>query len=57
MQAPAQMTEAEVRALRDRVYGHISTDKNWERCRVDWMHPANIAWLLTKDASPLKARP
>lgn len=50
--SPEEMTEAEVRALRDRVYGHRSTDRNWEGCKENWMHPANIRWLISKDASP-----
>lgn len=43
------LTEAQVRALRDRVYGHISSDRNWERCKESWMDPANIRWLQAQD--------
>lgn len=42
-------TEAEVRALRDRVYGHTSTDRNWNNCKDAWMDPANIRWLQEQD--------
>jgi hypothetical protein len=39
-----EMTEAEVRALRAKVYGECS-DKNWECCRERWMEPENVKWL------------
>lgn len=39
-----QPTEAEVRALRDNIYGP-GTDNNWENCKDDWMTPENIQWL------------
>ena len=49
---PAEaMTEAEVRALRDRVFGHKSTDRNWEGCKENWMHPDNVRWLISKGSS------
>ena len=47
MAAP-QITEAEVRALRDRVYGQPSTDKCWNACGKYWMTPENIAWLKSQ---------
>lgn len=37
-------TEAEVRALRDAIYGPGS-DNNWDNCKEAWMRPENIAWL------------
>ena len=40
--------EADVRRLRDRVYGQISTDKNWEACKDAWLKPENIKWLKTQ---------
>ena len=40
------LTEPEVRALRDQVYGEPSTDKNWDFCREHWMRPDSIEWLL-----------
>ena len=39
------ITEAEVRAMRDEIYGKPSTDKNWDGCREHWMTPENIQWL------------
>jgi hypothetical protein len=42
------LTEAEVRALRDCVYGHTCTDVGWDRCREHWMTPENIAWLKSQ---------
>lgn len=38
------LTEAEVRALRDRVYGP-TTDKNWEECKTEWLKPEEVKWL------------
>jgi hypothetical protein len=41
-----QLTEAQVRALRDEVYGGTpSSDKNWEGCKDAWMQPDEILWL------------
>lgn len=40
-----RLTEADVRALRDLVYGQSSTDRNWEACKEEWMRPENLAWL------------
>jgi hypothetical protein len=37
--------EAEVRAMRDQVYGVPSSDNNWSGCRDQWMLPENIEWL------------
>lgn len=37
--------EAEVRAMRDKVYERPSSDKNWDGCREHWMQPANVQWL------------
>jgi len=43
------MTEDEVRALRDRVFGRHPekehSDKNWDACKQNWMRPDSIAWL------------
>jgi len=52
---PEQYTEAEVRALRDRVYGHAATDRNWNGCKENWMHPDNIRWLISKDGNCVTA--
>ena len=43
-----QPTEAQVRALRDLVYGQRSTDKNWDGCKDKWMEPENIEWLQSQ---------
>lgn len=37
--------ELEVRSLRDAVYGHPSTDNNWETCKENWMRPDSVQWL------------
>ncbi|MBX3747316.1 MAG: hypothetical protein KF833_18560 [Verrucomicrobiae bacterium] len=39
------MTESEVRALRDAVYGVGTSDANWDACKVNWMRPGSIAFL------------
>lgn len=39
------MSEAEVRRLRDAIYGPGS-DRNWLNCRDGWLKPENIAWLI-----------
>lgn len=39
------LSEAEVRHLRDVVYGKPSGDANWQCVRDNWMRPDSIAWL------------
>jgi hypothetical protein len=46
---PEMMTEAEVRALRDRVFGTPTTDKNWDYCKTSWMRLESIWWLKVHD--------
>jgi len=41
------MTEQEVRALRDAVYGNASSLENWKLCRDNWMKPEGILYLQT----------
>lgn len=38
-------TEAEVRQMRDTVFGHATSDKNWDACKEGWMKPEGIDWL------------
>ena len=45
------LTESQVRALRDKVFGQQSTDKNWDGCKENWMRPSEIKWLQTMAAS------
>ncbi len=42
-------TPAEVRALRDRVYGKPISDREWETCGPNWMRPDGIAFLKAHD--------
>lgn len=42
-------TEAEVRALRDKVFGAPITDNEWQTCRSHWMKPIETAWLVAHD--------
>lgn len=39
---------AEVRQMRDRVYGSPISDKEWENCRDKWMD--DLPWLLEQCA-------
>ncbi len=43
--------EESVRMMRDKAYGQISTDNNWEACKERWMEPSEVEWLkdVTKD--------
>lgn len=58
MTAPKPPTEAEVRALRDTVYGVKSGDANWAASRdyqctgghLGWMAPENTKWLKAHTA-------
>lgn len=38
------LTETEVRALRDAIYGPCKDD-SWEQIKGNWMTPENIRWL------------
>ena len=38
------VSEAEVRRLRDNIYGHHS-DQGWDACKAGWMKPENVQWL------------
>jgi len=44
-----QPTEAEVRALRDRVYCIPITDNEWEKARSHWMSREGISFLRAHD--------
>lgn len=48
------ITEKEVRALRDKVYEEPVSEREWENCKGNWMKPENIAWLQLKAVKPLK---
>ena len=38
-------TDAELRAMRDRVYGVPTTSNNWAHCGENWTKPDEIRWL------------
>ena len=46
-QTTNELTDAELRAMRDRVFEHPSTDKNWNACKDSWRR--NAAWLIAHD--------
>lgn len=48
-QGRAAMTEAEVRALRNRVFDHVISDSAWSAVRKAWMSPSEQAWLKAHD--------
>lgn len=48
------LTEQEIRALRDRVFGQVSSDSNWEGCKDNWMKPAQVKWLQSFDKPRVK---
>lgn len=48
------LPESKVRALRDIVFGHDTSDRNWEGCRQHWMQPGETAWLMEKAKSMTK---
>lgn len=39
---------ADVRAMRDRVFGSPISDKEWENCRENWMK--DVPWLVAECA-------
>lgn len=43
------MTEAEVRALRDRVYDHVISDIGWSAVRKNWLCQSETAFLVEHD--------
>lgn len=45
MKTEPQPTEAEVRAMRDRVAESKSSDENWAACRENWLRPDSVEWL------------
>jgi predicted RNA-binding Zn-ribbon protein involved in translation (DUF1610 family) len=44
-----QLTESEIRELRNRVYDHVISDVDWSAVRENWMKPGGQAWLLVHD--------
>lgn len=42
------MSEATVRAMRDKVFEIPSSDKNWDACRENWMRSDSVEWLESK---------
>lgn len=46
----SEVSEAEVRRLRDNVYGPTSDD-GWRACGPNWQKPENIQWLRSRPAN------
>jgi hypothetical protein len=44
MSSETNLSESEVRVLRDKVYGP-STDAGWDACKDNWMREDSILWL------------
>lgn len=49
MNPAEKLTEPEIRALRDAIYGP-QTEQNWQGCRENWMRKDSVRWLLAKNA-------
>lgn len=49
-----QMTEDQVRALRDKVYCQKSTNYNWEECKHRWLTEESVKWLQEKSNRELR---
>lgn len=47
------ISDAELRALRDRVFERPSTDPNWEYVKNNWRKPASLQWLNEKSEQPI----
>lgn len=45
-----QLSEEQVRALRDMVFEAPCPDHGWAACRENWMRPENVRWLLDQAA-------
>ncbi len=45
---PPELSESEVRALRDRVFEKPSSDTGWESCKENWMKKDSVKWLLDR---------
>ena len=48
MPTKEKLTESQVRALRDRVYGHATSEKNWDGCKEKWLTAESIEWLQSQ---------
>jgi hypothetical protein len=46
-----QLSEQEVRALRNQVYDQEATEGHWEYVKEIWMKPEQIAWLQQQVAA------
>ena len=45
-----ELTEAQVRELRDAVYENKISDTGWDNCKQHWLSPAGIEFLI--DSAP-----
>jgi hypothetical protein len=50
-----QPGELELRAIRDAVFEHGSSQENWDGCMDSWMRPEETKWLQDEYAK-LKAK-
>ena len=55
--APYPANEAELRALRDRVYDSPQTDREWENCKENWSRQDSVEWLRKKAIRPIVLDP
>lgn len=45
MNAIKPIRESAIRAMRDRVYGLKTSDKNWDGCKDFWLEEGQVKWL------------
>lgn len=50
VEQPKEWTESEVRKLRDNVFCRPISDEAWEAVKSNWMKPAEMEWLLSKQS-------
>ena len=44
-----RVTDSQLRALRDSVYGQVTSDNNWAACGPHWWRLENYRWLKAHD--------
>ncbi len=43
------MSETEVREMRNRVFCQVATDSEWDNCKKHWLSKSGIAFLQSHD--------
>jgi len=53
---PFKVDEAEVRKMRDAVFGKRSSDRNWEECKLNWTRWDSVKWLIEQTKCKERAK-